>query len=156
MVDSYLHKYAASGQKLAFSINPSNSYECLSDHRMDLDDWQCTRLVITGSLMNVTDWEEIASVKKVFKERHDLSLDTYTDLTYRLSITEMRLIQVLTGDSLKVDLGLYERSRREMRTTGMNMNMNSSEISLDDKDFVRKMKAVHQRRKHLRLARAVV
>jgi hypothetical protein len=38
----------------------------------------------------------------------------------------------------------------------MNMNMNSSEISLDDKDFVRKMKAVHQRRKHLRVARAVV
>jgi hypothetical protein len=69
----------------------------------------------------------------------------------------MRLIQVLTGDSLKVELGLYERSREESRTTvGMNMNMNSSEISLDDKDFVRKMKAVHQRRKHLRVARAVV
>ncbi len=79
-VDSCLHKYAASGQKLAFSINPSNSYECLSDHSMDLNDWQCNRLVITGSLVNVTDWEEIASVKKVFKERHDLSLDT--DLTY--------------------------------------------------------------------------
>jgi len=122
---------------------------------MDLNDWQCNRLVITGSLVNVTDWEEIASVKKVFKERHDLSLDT--DLTYRLSITEMRLIQVLTGDSLKVKLDLYERSREELRTTvGMNMSMNSSEISLDDKDFVRKMKAVHQRRKHLRVARAVV
>ena len=122
---------------------------------MDLNDWQCNRLVITGSLVNVTDWEEIASVKKVFKERHDLSLDT--DLTYRLSITEMRLIQVLTGDSLKVELDLYERSREELRTTvGMNMNMNSSEISLDDKDFVRKMKAVHQRRKHLRVTRAVV
>lgn len=154
-VDSCLHKYAASGQKLAFSINPSNSYECLSDHSMDLNDWQCNRLVITGSLVNVTDWEEIASVKKAFKERHDLSLDT--DLTYRLSITEVRLIQVLTGDSLKVELGLYERSREESRTTvGMNMNMNSSEISLDDKDFVRKMKAVHQRRKNLRVARAVV
>jgi hypothetical protein len=122
---------------------------------MDLNDWQCNRLVITGSLVNVTDWEEIASVKKAFKERHDLSLDT--DLTYRLSITEVRLIQVLTGDSLKVELGLYERSREESRTTvGMNMNMNSSEISLDDKDFVRKMKAVHQRRKNLRVARAVV
>jgi hypothetical protein len=122
---------------------------------MDLNDWQCNRLVITGSLVNVTDWEEIASVKKAFKERHDLSLDT--DLTYRLSITEVRLIQVLTGDSLKVEFGMYERSREESRTTvGMNMNMNSSEISLDDKDFVRKMKAVHQRRKNLRVARAVV
>ena len=56
---------------------------------------------------------------------------------------------------MKVELGLYERSREESRTTGMNMNMNSGEISLDDKDFVRKMKAVHQRRKHLRVARAV-
>ena len=165
---SYLHKYVASGQKIAFSINPSNSYECLSNHDMDFNDWQCTRLVITGSLVNVTDWEEVAAVKKSFKERHDLlSLDTTaTDLllpfTYRLSMSEMRLIQVLTGDSLKVDLDLYVRSTEEPRTIGKNSSSSSSssEIgSTEDKDFVREMKAVvHLRKKlmHLRGARAVV
>lgn len=152
---SYLHRYAASGQKIAFSINPPYSYECLNDHGMDLNNWQCMRLVVTGTLVNVTatDWEEeeevALSVKKAFKERHDLSMDL--DLTYRLSISEMRLIQVLTGDSLKVDLDLYDQSREEPRM----MDKSSIEISPHDKDFVRKMKAVHLRRKHLRVARAV-
>ena len=162
---SYLHKYVASGQKIAFSINPSNSYECLSNHDMDFNDWQCTRLVITGSLVNVTDWEEVAAVKKSFTERHDLlSLDTTaTDLllpfTYRLSMSEMRLIQVLTGDSLKVDLDLYVRSTEEPRTIDKNSSSSSEIGSTEDKDFVRKMKAVvHLRKKlmHLRGARAVV
>jgi len=145
--NNYLQKYADSGQEVTLSINPSNSYKCLDSHSLDLNDWQCTRLVVTGSLVNVTDLEEVSSVKKTFKERHDMSLDT--DRIYRLSISRMRLIQVLTGDYSTVDVDLYVRSREDPM-------MDSSEISLDDKNFVRKMKALHSHRKHLRSSRAVV
>jgi len=76
--NNYLQKYADSGQEVTLSINPSNSYKCLDSHSLDLNDWQCTRLVVTGSLVNMTDLEEVSSVKKTFKERHVMSLDLQT------------------------------------------------------------------------------
>ena len=142
-IDNYLHKYAADSQKITFSINPANSYKCLNSQILSLNDWQCTRLVVIGNLVNVTDSEELSSVRKAFKERHDVSLEA--DHVYTLLISELRLIQVLTGDSAVVDIGEYYRTRQVLK-------MEKSEvISLDDKDFVRKMKSVHSsRRKHLR------
>lgn len=114
---------------------------------MNLNDWHCTRLVITGNLENVTNVDEISIIKKAFKEKHNVVL-LGTDLIYRLSIVEMKLIQVLTGDSMNVDINLYINARGDNDLKMLDKN----EISLDDKEFVRKMKGLFSRKKHLRIA----
>ena len=71
---------------------------------------------------------------------------SHTDLVYRLSISEMKLIQVLTGDSIDVDINQYINTRDDVKMLDRN------EISIDDKEFVRKMKSISSRKKKLRFA----
>ena len=142
--NNYFNKYT-SLKKITLSINPSNSYKCLNSHSMNLNDWHCTRLVVMGNLANVTNLDEMNIIKKAFKEKHNVMLSD-TDLVYRLSISEMKLIQVLTGDSIDVDINQYINARDDVKMLDRN------EISIDDKEFVRKMKSISSRKKKLRFA----
>lgn len=142
--NNYLNKYT-SQKKITFSINPSNSYKCLNSHNLNLNDWHCTRLVIMGNLANVTNSDEMNTIKKAFQEKHTIEL-LDTDLIYRLSVSEMKIIQVLTGDTMDVDINLYLKSRDDLKMLDRN------EISVDDKEFIRKMKGIYSRKKKLRIA----
>jgi hypothetical protein len=98
-----------------------------------------------GNLVNVTNLDEMNIIKIAFKEKHNVILSD-TDLIYRLSISEMKLIQVLTGDSINVDINQYINTRDDVKMLDRN------EISIDDKEFIRKMKSITSRKKKLRVA----
>lgn len=98
-----------------------------------------------GNLANVTNSDEMNTIKKAFQEKHTIEL-LDTDLIYRLSVSEMKIIQVLTGDSMDVDINLYLKSRDDLKMLDRN------EISIDDNEFIRKMKGIYSRKKKLRIA----